>query len=683
MNRSQHTGQICELRVDSLRTGLAAAFLAAAGTIAAEHDAQADDFFIGWGQNAYGLCTPPADLGSCSSIAAGFLHSMAIKSDGTLLCWGAGTTNAGSGYDYGQSIIPSELGPCSSISAGGIHSMALCNNGTVRCWGAGTTNTGAYPNYGQSIVPPDLGPCSSIAAGFSHSMAIRTDRTVLCWGAGTTNAGANYDYGQSIIPAELGPCSSIAAGGLHSIAIRIDGTVRCWGAGTTSSGSWPNFGQSIVPADLGPCTRIAAGAFHSIALRSNGVVRCWGAGTNPGSSPSNNAYGQSTVPADLGPCSGIAAGGWHSIAIRNDGSVRCWGDNFAGQCNVSSLPRDFTSVAGGRAYSIAIQNRITCDGDLNQDNQLNGADLGVLLGQWGTSGGTTGADLNHDGTANGADLGLMLGAWGSCALAVPSWATLIEAQPDPLVVTDAAIRAAITTSGLAWRVRDTATQMEMLLVPPGIFTMGCTASNAYACGSAESPTHQVTLTEAFYLGRYEVTQAQWVAKMGSNPSVFQGASYPDAANRPVEKMSWLGVHGYLSATGMRLPSEAEWEYACRAGTTTAFSNGSSDDATVGNIAWYSANSNSQTHIVGGKAANALGLHDMSGNVAELVNDYYSSTYYSTTSSINPFGPNDSVQQGNGLRGGNYSAPTEELRSSWRGRHSGGGFGVGFRVARIP
>jgi formylglycine-generating enzyme required for sulfatase activity len=280
----------------------------------------------------------------------------------------------------------------------------------------------------------------------------------------------------------------------------------------------------------------------------------------------------------------------------------------------------------------------------------------------------------------------VVGGYRYLSIVVPSWATLVESQPDPAVVTDATLRAAISASGLAWRVRDTATQMEMALVPAGTFVMGCTASNQDACRSDENPTHSVTLTQALYMGRYEVTQSQWLAIMGSNPSNFQGASYPDAANRPVERVSWNTIQGYLSATGMRLPSEAEWEYACRAGTTTAFNNGSNDDATVGTIAWYGSDyggdSGNQTHVVGGKAATALGLHDMSGNVWEWVNDWYGFNYYSVSPSTNPLGPVSGTTRV--VRGGSWGLPTYYVRSSYRldaGPGSTGG--IGFRVARNP
>ena len=333
----------------------------------------------------------------------------------------------------------------------------------------------------------------------------------------------------------------------------------------------------------------------------------------------------------------------------------------------------------------------SCPGDILADAVINGADLGGLLSYWGprtTAPFSVASDINGDGVINGGDLGLLLSAWGPC-VTVPSWAQLVELTPDPAVVTDVTLRAAISASGLAWRVRDTATQMEMLLVPPETFTMGCTASNQYSCLSNENPTHSVTLTQAFYMGRFEVTQGQWVAKMGSNPSRFQGASYPDAANRPVEQVSWNTIQGYLSVTGMRLPSEAEWEYACRAGTTTAFHsmpgypNGTNDDNQVRTIAWLYVNSGSQTHAVGGKAANALGLHDMSGNVWEWVNDWYDGSYYSVSPSANPLGPVSGTYRV--FRGGCWINLTQTVRSSYRGYNLPGStsYVIGFRVARNP
>jgi formylglycine-generating enzyme required for sulfatase activity len=315
-----------------------------------------------------------------------------------------------------------------------------------------------------------------------------------------------------------------------------------------------------------------------------------------------------------------------------------------------------------------------CPGDITGNGLVNGADLGLVLAAWGSDGtDEPGSDINADGLVNGADLAFVIGAFGPC-ITVPSWATLIEAQPDPAVVWDADLRAAITATGLAWRVKDTATQMEMLLIPPGTFEMGCSASIQYGCASWESPVHTVTLTNAFYLGRYEVTQAQWQARMGSNPSSFQSSSAQVPAaqvpNRPVERVSWnmiAGAGGFLAQTGMRLPTEAEWEYAYRAGTMTAFHgftgypNGTNNETLVGNIAWYGSNSNSQTRPVGGKAGNGFGLHDMAGNVWEWVSDRFGS--YSSGAQTNPPGPSSGTFRV--FRGGSWNYSSYNLRASYR------------------
>jgi formylglycine-generating enzyme required for sulfatase activity len=281
----------------------------------------------------------------------------------------------------------------------------------------------------------------------------------------------------------------------------------------------------------------------------------------------------------------------------------------------------------------------------------------------------------------------VVGGYRYLSIVVPSWATLVESQPDPAVVTDATLRAAISASGLAWRVRDNGTQIEMVLVPGGTFTMGCTASNAWACTSLEIPTHSVTITNAFYMGRYEVTQAQWLAKMGSNPSYFQPPTYTADTNRPVELVSWTTIQDFLTATGMQLPTEAQWEYACRAGTTTAFHgftgylSGTNDDTLVGNIAWYTTNSGNVTHAVGGKAANGLGLHDMSGNVWEWCRDWYGA--YSAGAQTNPTGPASGSYRV--FRGGSWFDNSYYVRSSFRyiGTPANPNTDVGFRVARAP
>lgn len=282
---------------------------------------------------------------------------------------------------------------------------------------------------------------------------------------------------------------------------------------------------------------------------------------------------------------------------------------------------------------------------------------------------------------------------------IQPWFTVLEALPDPAVVTNSAARKAIAASGLPWRVRDNGTQIEMVLVPAATFDMGCSPSNSVSCEDDEFPVHGVTLSRSFYMARCEVTQAQWQAVMGSNPSVYSGASYPDAASRPVENVSWnmvAGSNGFLAVTGLRLPTEAEWEHACRGGTTTAFHSapsapmGTNDDSTVGSVAWFSGNIGTWgtaswgTHPVGLKAANALGLFDMHGNVWEWVHDRYNAGYYQWSPAIDPTGP-ATGNFGRGIRGGSWIDESGQLRSSNRNNLALDSQSevVGFRVARNP
>ena len=328
-----------------------------------------------------------------------------------------------------------------------------------------------------------------------------------------------------------------------------------------------------------------------------------------------------------------------------------------------------------------------CLADVNHDHSVDGTDLTAILSTWGTNGGSAGGDISGDGTVNGIDLAFVLSGWGVCPS--QTWATVLEWAPDPAVVTNTTMRNAITASGLPWRVRDNAANIEMLLVPDGTFTMGCSASTQHSCGPEESPTHQVTLTQAFYIGRYEVTQAQWSAKMGSNPSAFSG--YSDSLSRPVERVSWdmiAGAGGFMSITGLRLPTEAEWEYAYRAETTTAFHSypeqptGFNDDTLLGNITWFYPAAGGQTNAVGGKLANGLGLHDMAGNVWEWCQDWYGP--YSSASVNNPTGPTTGsfrLVRGGGWNNGNSSNCRASRRHGFTPGSANGD--RGFRVARIP
>jgi uncharacterized surface protein with fasciclin (FAS1) repeats/formylglycine-generating enzyme required for sulfatase activity len=320
------------------------------------------------------------------------------------------------------------------------------------------------------------------------------------------------------------------------------------------------------------------------------------------------------------------------------------------------------------------------------------------------------------------------------AAASLDWCEVIEKDVDAKVVTDAALRDAIAKTGLPWRVRDKASGIEMLLVPPGQFMMGKTTGDAEALAN-EVPAHSVTLTEPYYLGRYEVTREQWTKVMGAGAQTGSERLQPGVEGAEIEvgggativvsggvelvdqqgnkiatrQTAVAGPDGtvtfttipvgdqpdpaldsraglpimagftktsdFCSKIGLRLPTEAEWEFACRAGVQ-APRYGELDA-----IAWHLGNSDGRKQPVGTKAANVLGFHDMIGNAWEWVNDWYGD--YTRGAKTNPTGP--ATGQSRIARGSFFNYEDGFNRVSRRYEMQAYDFGnsTGFRVARNP
>ena len=217
--------------------------------------------------------------------------------------------------------------------------------------------------------------------------------------------------------------------------------------------------------------------------------------------------------------------------------------------------------------------------------------------------------------------------------------------------------------------------IEMVRVEAGTFIMGATPEMKDPWDD-EKPAHQVTLTNDYYIGKYEVTQALWKAVMGKNPSDFKGD------NLPVEKVSWDDCQEFISKlnriTGktFRLPTEAEWEYAARGGKKSrGYQYGGSNN--ISDVAWYDSNSGYKTHAVGSKQANELGIYDMTGNVWEWCQDWNGS--YSGSSQVNPTGANSGSDRVR--RGGSWFYDARGCRSSDRGSDTPGrrSFNIGLRL----
>ncbi len=226
-----------------------------------------------------------------------------------------------------------------------------------------------------------------------------------------------------------------------------------------------------------------------------------------------------------------------------------------------------------------------------------------------------------------------------------------------------------------------APNIEMVFVKGGTFMMGCPDAQT-DCEDDERPAHQVTLSD-YSIGKYEITQAQWRAVMGKNPSAFSGCD-----DCPVEQVSWLDATDFckklskLTGKKYSLPTEAQWEYAARGGSKSkgyiyAGSN------SVEEVAWYGANSDKRTQKVGTKQANELGIHDMSGNVWEWCLDRYDENYYKSSPAKDPKGSKDGMFML--LRGGGWYRNALLCRVADRSyaNPTSNPDDIGFRVVLLP
>ena len=214
--------------------------------------------------------------------------------------------------------------------------------------------------------------------------------------------------------------------------------------------------------------------------------------------------------------------------------------------------------------------------------------------------------------------------------------------------------------------KDCPTCPEMVVIPAGSFVMGTPDSTRAAPNDSsndkEKPARTIQMT-SFSLGKYEVTQAEWVAVMGENPSESEGQ------NLPVDHVSWEMAQSFveklskLTGKKYRLPSEAEWEYAARAGTSKEYYD-SDEIASLDAYAWFGANSEKEAHAVGQKKPNRFGLYDMHGNVWEWTSDWYALDYYANSPKSDPKGPPTGTHHV--LRGGSASVKNFECRCAMRG-----------------
>jgi alpha-tubulin suppressor-like RCC1 family protein len=329
-----------------------------------------DGTVVCWGDNEDGETTVPAGLTSVAQLSAGSIHTCALKTDGTVACWG---------YNFsGQATVPAGLASVSRVSGGGNDTCALKTDGTVVCWG--------LSNFGQATVPAGLTSVAQVSAGWYHTCALKaTDGTVVCWG--------NNAWGQATVPDGLSSVAEVSAGYADTCALKTDGMVLCWGDNT--------YGQATVPADLASVEQVSAGGLYTCALKTDGTVVCWGL----------NNVGQATVPGGLTSVTQVSAGYDHTCALEADGTVVCWGENTYGQAtvpaglNLNSAPNYPPAVGAITAPVVPVQVNatITASASFTDPGTL---DTHTAVFNWGdgTSSGATVTESGGSGSASGSHM---------------------------------------------------------------------------------------------------------------------------------------------------------------------------------------------------------------------------------------------------------------------------------------
>jgi alpha-tubulin suppressor-like RCC1 family protein len=260
-----------------------------------------------WGY--YWSTNVPPGLTNVVAISAGYQHSLALRSTGTVIDWVAIISS-------GETNVPPSVTNAVAVAAGGFHGLALRSTGTVVGWGLNSS--------GQTNVPRGLSNVVAIAGGENHSLALKSDGTVVGWGLNSS--------GQTNVPPGLIGVVAIAAGYYHSLALKSDGTVVGWGSYTPP------------PPGLSNVVAIAAGNSYSLALKGDGTVVGWG----------DNNSGKCTPPAGLANVVGIAAGYEHSLGLKSDGTVVGWGQSFNGETNVPPSVAGVVGIGAGYYYSLVL-----------------------------------------------------------------------------------------------------------------------------------------------------------------------------------------------------------------------------------------------------------------------------------------------------------------------------------------
>jgi formylglycine-generating enzyme required for sulfatase activity len=494
---------------------------------------------------------------------------------GRVIPWGASPNGD-------QNSFTANLTNIVAIAAGGNHNLALRRSGQIVAWGA---------NSSAITVPANLTGVLQIAAGASHSLALSGNGRIIAWGDNSSK--------QCDVPRNLRMSNQIAAGGNFSLAVSATGGVVVWGA----NGSL----EIQPPLDKGitgnaSVLQVAAGLSHALALKNDGTVVAWG----------SNASNQTNVPAALqAQVAQIAAGGNHAVALTKNGTVIAWGANSSGQCDVPVGLANVTRIAAGGDQSLALRT----DGSI------------VSWGKGYQNAFKKPISSSITDISAGPEHALALQSLN--ADFIPENMVSVEGGVFPPNTENISSRYEGNSVGEFRISKYEVSLSEWAYVQSWARFFGYTIESSGGKGFLNHPAFSMSWYDAIKWCNAKSEMNGLIPVYQLDSSVFKGGNPADPSQ----------ITARPNATGFRIPSEKEWEWAARGGNQTKgyrFS-GSGNLTEVGWVLDNSINSSINlsegrgTWPIGGKAANELGLFDMTGNVWEFTSDLNVSTSENSTS----------------------------------------------------
>lgn len=318
-----------------------------------------------------------------TAVAGGSTFSCAVRAGGTVWCWGYNVDGAlGNGTFDNRSTMPVQvtgITDATAVTAGDGHACALRSGGTIACWGFnedGQLGNPTWPRSPQPVAVTGIDDAVAIAAGGFHTCAIRAGGTVACWGydhSGQLGDGTTTSSFVPVAVSGIDDAVSIAGGRFHTCAVHRTGTVSCWGSndyGALGNGTDHDYSTTpVTVAGIDDATRVDAGDYHTCVRRATGQVACWGANFHGGLG--DGTYDDSNVPVTVSgitDATAVGTGSYHSCALRVGGSVSCWGYNFGGFLGIGpdgdvNLPGRVASIDGATALTVGDYHSCVIDAD--------------------------------------------------------------------------------------------------------------------------------------------------------------------------------------------------------------------------------------------------------------------------------------------------------------------------------